>query len=666
MFGGFDSEVPEQTADAMRQLHGNTDFAYTATGEVVDLSSLQGLNADEDEVDDDGKSRRSMPNTVNVRKGNSADIDTKQTPFPLHGLPLASIPMKNLIISQKVFFYKSGWYLWRQGADFIDPDTPNWKPVTMRPLYLTILQVLSLAIIGFCEFLYQYSVRKGRDTRHEPHLTSFKDLADMRLIDFALWKYLPTVIAVVFGVLVQLSDAEVKRVEPYFQLARKPKGARAGDSLNIEYSTFWAVLCPFKAIRHKHWAVMISSVTAILAFAAVPPLQSAFLNLDMNPDNKGPDSKGPNDHGLKFLVVDRIWTRLLEAVMFIIFVLIGVLQWVLLRRKTGLVGDPSGIAGVAAMANKAHILMDFRGLDLAGTEKIHKQLSKRTYILHKSCLWQAEFLKEHERPTETVRDQSAHPVLLRFEGGLPFIGYLVLVMIMLPLSMGKGSLQLILAKSTWFLTVLSISLKMFWEVIDRDLRMLQPFYLLYRRHAHSNVLTLDYTATIPGWIIVKTLQNKHYLLTYITTITLLNEVLTVCMGSLDPVSGDETPRSQQISFALAEVIMLGQVIGVSVVLYLRRHPFLPRQPGTISSVLAYIYASHMLPDFDNMETKSTNERQKILASKNKTYGFGWFKGLVDGKWHVGIDQEELLRSYKPGERFLDSVMQGIPSGLDQL
>jgi len=36
---------------------------------------------------------------------------------------------------------------------------------------------------------------------------------------------------------------------------------------------------------------------------------------------------------------------------------------------------------------------------------------------------------------------------------------------------------------------------------------------------------------------------------------------------------------------------------------------------------------------------------------------------VDGKWHVGIDQEELLRSYKPGERFLDSIVQGVPSDL---
>ncbi|KAF8460510.1 hypothetical protein BDZ91DRAFT_418810 [Kalaharituber pfeilii] len=626
MFSGFSSAIPTRTAEAMRNNRGNTEYAYTATGEIVDLSTLHGLGGSYDDPDDETGTRRNSFALTRSSTGNGQ--------------------------SEKSYYFPP------------DPETPNWKPATMRPIYLSILMFLSLCIIGFCEYLYQYSVSKAEQLNGIPHLTRFKAVKDMPLGAFALWKYFPTVIAVIFGVLVQVTDAEVKRVEPYFQLSRKPKGARAADSLNIEYLTFWAILCPLQAIRHKHWAVMISSVAAILSFAAVPPLQSVFL--DLKPDVKGGSN---SDSEVKWIAVDKVWTRLLEVVMFLIFILIGVLQWILHRRKSGLVGDPSGIAGIAAMANKSHILMDFKGLDMAGTEQIHKQLRKRTYILHKSSLWQAEYLKEHERPTETVKKQNAHPLLLRLEGGIPLIIYLLTMMAFIALAIHWEKLNTPLQKSTttWLLTAISISIKMFWEVIDRDLRILQPFYLLYKRHAHSDVLTLDYTGTVPAWIIWKTFKNKHYLLTFVCTITVFNEVLTVCMGSLDPsnTEEEETPLSTTLSLVLAELIMGAQVVGIIIVLLLRRKPFLPRQPGTISSVLAYIYASHMLTDFNNMETEPTEKRRKILASKGKSYGFGWFKGLVDGKWHLGIDEEELARGYTHGEDFLGAMLQTVPTGLDQ-
>ena len=57
MFSGFDSQVPEQTALAMRSHNGNSNFAYTATGDAVDLSSLQGLGAGDDDTFDDGLRR---------------------------------------------------------------------------------------------------------------------------------------------------------------------------------------------------------------------------------------------------------------------------------------------------------------------------------------------------------------------------------------------------------------------------------------------------------------------------------------------------------------------------------------------------------------------------------------------------------------------------------
>jgi hypothetical protein len=51
-----------------------------------------------------------------------------------------------------------------------------------------------------------------------------------------------------------------------------------------------------------------------------------------------------------------------------------------MRRKSGLQSDPKGIAGIAAMATKSHILADFKGLDRAPLDQIHKRLRTRRYI----------------------------------------------------------------------------------------------------------------------------------------------------------------------------------------------------------------------------------------------------------------------------------------------
>jgi hypothetical protein len=88
----------------------------------------------------------------------------------------------------------------------------------------------------------------------------------------------------------------------------------------------------------------------------------------------------------------------------------------------------------------------------------------------------------------------------------------------------------------------------------------------------------------------------------------------------------------------------------------RRHPFLPRQPNTIASVLAFIHQSKMLYDFvgttkmGSTETARHLETKRDADGKRKTYGLGWFKGR-DGQEHLGVDEEELIGNYKHGRRF---------------
>jgi hypothetical protein len=225
----------------------------------------------------------------------------------------------------------------------------------------------------------------------------------------------------------------------------------------------------------------------------------------------------------------------------------------------------------------------------------------------------------------------------------------------------NSSANVIIDKTPWIITGISILIKSVWELLEKELRVLEPFWQLFLRNADSSVLTLDYSATIPGWIIIKAALNNHWLLAWITTVSILIEVLTVVLGSLDTQGGEESHLSSRMSFGLALAILTLVLITGAVVLAKRRHTFLPRQPGTISSVLAFIHQSRMLTDFEGTEEVSTMQRKRLLKRKGERYGFGWYLGR-DGKRHCGIDKEPLLEGFVFGKDPRMAVVDGPAVG----
>jgi len=100
----------------------------------------------------------------------------------------------------------------------------NWKPFSMRWPYMTFLIVISVVLAAVQEYLF----------RQNP-LYEFTSAEHLSTWSYFTFKYLPTLIAVTFGVLWQITDFEVKRLEPYYQLS-KPGGALAAESINVDYS----------------------------------------------------------------------------------------------------------------------------------------------------------------------------------------------------------------------------------------------------------------------------------------------------------------------------------------------------------------------------------------------------------------------------------------------
>lgn len=541
----------------------------------------------------------------------------------------------------------------------------NWKPFSMRWPYLTALVIVSVTLAASQEYVYQMS-------REKP-LYSFRAASELNTWDYFCFKYLPTMVAVTFGILWQVTDFEVKRVEPYYQLS-KEGGALAAESLLVDYITFFNFFRPIKAFRYKHYAVVVSSLATLISVSLVPTIQAASVRL--RPDRTVREA---NPDILKGIHIDPVWSRFLSVLLVFVAIFGCILVWQLQKRRSGLVADVKGIAGVAAMANRSHILMDFKDMDTATPDEIHKRLKTHRYTLRNSSLAPEEnstlSQKDQDKYDQVKRPPNPHPQMLRLPAGITFILSMVLFLIAIPIFLFQPSANVVTDKAPWLLTGIAVCIKLAWGTLETDVRMIEPFYLLSLRHASPRVLTLDYTALAFGWMPLRAALNGHVLVALVGLGSVLAEVLTICCTSFGSVSGrdfaaretdgqsdfnagEETFTSFWVSFALALLILSTLVLVAAAVYARRRHAFLPRQPNTIASVLAFIHQSRMLYDFVGTEKMDSEEMVGRLVGIGKTYGLGWFRGR-DGESHCGVDEEELSGGYKHGE---DSKNANMPWG----
>ncbi|KAK6598054.1 DUF3433 domain protein [Botrytis cinerea] len=299
----------------------------------------------------------------------------------------------------------------------------NWKPFSMRAPYLTALIIISVVLGAAEEYLYQKS-------RKSP-LYSFTSASAMKTWDYFCFKYLPTLVAVIFGVLWQITDFEVKRLEAYYQLSREG-GALAAESINVDYITFFNVLRPFRALQFKHYAVAVSSIATLLAVSLVPTLQSASVILIPSREIRRADPTV-----LKGIVISGAWSRSLSLSLWLCAIFGCILLWQLERRPSGLVADVKGVAGIAAMANRSHILMDFKDMDTATPDMIHQKLKAHHYTLRNSSLAPSDQVltqaDKDKYDAHSHASQNPHPLFLRLIAGIPFIISMFLFTLLVPI-----------------------------------------------------------------------------------------------------------------------------------------------------------------------------------------------------------------------------------------
>ncbi|KAI1133378.1 hypothetical protein F5Y10DRAFT_87032 [Nemania abortiva] len=536
---------------------------------------------------------------------------------------------------------------------------PNWKPFSMRWPYLLFLVLLSVSLGIVQELVYQMSRRPGGLF----HFTSAQDLNPGL---YFVFKFVPTLITVTYGVLWQNTDFEVRRLEAFYQMSR-PGGALAAESINVDYITLFNFTRPLLALHRRHYAVAISSIATLLAVSLVPTLGAAALVL--TPDRA---TRLAHPDELKVITVSAVLSRVLTGAFFGIAILGCVLFYQLTTRRSGLQGDVKGIAGLASMAVVSHIMTDFKDMDTAKPKDIHQKLKNRRYELRNSSLFSEDSLSTSSRESDKYKDvhlpENPHPLMLRKEGCIPFIIGVVAFFILIPIFLFTPA-SIITDKAPWAITALAVCIKLGWGSLDTSIRMLEPYYILAGRHAPAKTLTLDYTAMPFAIVALRALFNRHWIVFFVGSGTVLVEGLTIFATSLAQVegkdfldkvedtegnvlnkelgNGSETVRSFIVILALTVFILFYICVVAGIVFVRRRRPFLPRQPNTIASVLAFMHQSKMLYNFVGTSKLTNTQMREKLEEFGKTYGLGWFNGR-DGQTHCGVDEEELTGNYKHG------------------
>lgn len=209
--------------------------------------------------------------------------------------------------------------------------------------------------------------------------------------------------------------------------------------------------------------------------------------------------------------------------------------------------DIHGIAGIAAMANKSHILVDFKDLDTSSPGVIHKKLRNHRYELRDSSLrpidnYNPSELEIHKYDENYKKPSNPHPLMPRLAAGIPFISFVVLFLLFLPIVLFTGS-SVITDNASWVITALVVVVKLLWNSPETDMRMLEPFFILSRRHAPPSVLTMDYTSIAWGIMPIRAFINGHFLLCLVGVGSVLTEILTVCVTSFSGVNGNDLLQS---------------------------------------------------------------------------------------------------------------------------
>lgn len=171
----------------------------------------------------------------------------------------------------------------------------SWLPLTLKWPFMLCLSVLSFGLAALVFALTIFSVRNN----------GLGD-EDSSAILFFGWRFSPTLVAVMYSLLLTSLLLDIRRTEPYSRLSRE-KGASGLASILFSLDQFWwtdlVAALPRNSDGGKtSWPYLLATVGNVLGFLVIVPLSSALMDpasipisevtsfnqLDFRPRTQGP------------------------------------------------------------------------------------------------------------------------------------------------------------------------------------------------------------------------------------------------------------------------------------------------------------------------------------------------------------------------------------------
>lgn len=145
----------------------------------------------------------------------------------------------------------------------------RWLPISLRWWFMSLLFLFSV-VLGVAALLLTLRSRSHQGLGTEKNTSAF----------LFTWKFVPTLLAVIYITLAITMINDIKRTEPFARLSR-PIGASAESVLFLRPGSLWSD--PFTSLRKgsndgaRNWALFWAALINILALLLVGPFSAAFI-----------------------------------------------------------------------------------------------------------------------------------------------------------------------------------------------------------------------------------------------------------------------------------------------------------------------------------------------------------------------------------------------------